>query len=64
MTRTILAMLACSVLSCAQPSSSTVTGSYKFSTPQTPKGIEEVAMIVRSLASVPQVSVATLRPQP
>ena len=59
MTRTILAMLACSVLSCAQSSSSSVTGSYKFITPQTSQGMEEVATIVRSVASVPQVSVDT-----
>lgn len=59
MTRTILAMLACSVLSCAQPSSSTLMGSCKFTTPQTPQGMEEAATIVRSVASVPQVSVDT-----
>jgi hypothetical protein len=59
MTRTTLAALACSVLSHAQPSSSTVMGSYKFTTPQTPQGMEEVAMIVRTVASVPQVSVDT-----
>jgi len=59
MMRTILAMLAGSVLSYAQPSSPTLMGSYKFTTPQTPQGMEEVAMIVRSVAFVPQVSVDT-----
>jgi hypothetical protein len=57
MTRTILAMFACSVLSYAQPSQPTMTGSYKFTTPQTPQGMEEAATVVRTVASVPQVSV-------
>jgi hypothetical protein len=56
MTRTILAILACSVLLSAQTSNSTITASYKLTTPQTPQGLDEVAKIVRTVASVPQVS--------
>jgi hypothetical protein len=57
MTRTILTLLACSAVTWAQPSSPTLMGFYKFTAPQTPQGMEEVAMIVRGVASVPQVSV-------
>jgi hypothetical protein len=56
MRRTILAILTCSVISPAQPSA-TVTGTYHFITPQTAQSLQEAETIVRSVASVPQVSV-------
>lgn len=56
-TRIVVAILACSAISHAQPSSTTVTGTYHFTTPQTTKGLQEAATIVRTVASAPQVSV-------
>jgi hypothetical protein len=57
MKRTILALAACSVLSQAQTSSGTVTGTWHFTTPQTPQGLQEAVTIVRTVAALPQVSV-------
>jgi hypothetical protein len=57
MRRTILAILACSVISPAQPSSATVTGTWRFATTQPDHSLQEAATIVRTVASVPQVSV-------
>jgi hypothetical protein len=57
MTRTIMVMLTCSVISPAQPSATTVPGTYHFNTPQTAQSLQEAATIVRTVASVPQVSV-------
>jgi hypothetical protein len=59
MTRTIMAILACLGISHAQPSSTTVTGTYHFTTPQTHQGLQEAATIIRTVASAPQVSVDT-----
>jgi len=56
MMRTILAILICAVLSPAQPSA-TLTGTYRFATPQSAQGLQEAETIVRSVASVSQVSV-------
>lgn len=56
MTRTILAILTCSVISPAQPSA-TVTGTWRFATTQPAQGLQEAATIVRTVASVSQVSV-------
>jgi hypothetical protein len=58
MMRTILGILACSLISHAQ-TSTTATGVYRFTTPQTPQGLQEATTIVRTVASVPQVSVDT-----
>ena len=57
MTRTILVLLVCSVLTCAQSAPTSVTGSYKFTTPQTTQSMEEIAKLLRSVASVPQVTI-------
>jgi hypothetical protein len=54
MTRTILA---CSVISSAQPSSATVTGTYHFTTQQSAQSLQEAATLIRSVASVSEVSV-------
>jgi hypothetical protein len=56
MTRTILALLACSVISQSQTAAPTATGSYHFVTPQSQRGLEEAATIVKTVASAPQVS--------
>jgi len=61
MVRIILATLACSVISYTQVSSNAVTGktvmgTYHFTTQQTAQGWKEAATIVRTVASVPQVS--------
>jgi hypothetical protein len=52
-----MAILAFSGASQAQPSSTVVTGTYHFTTPQTAKGLQEAATIVRTVASAPQASV-------
>ncbi len=57
MTRTVLMILAGAVLSQAQPSSVTVAGTYRFTTPQTQKGLDEAVTVIRTVAAVPQVSV-------
>lgn len=46
-------------LTWAQPSLPTLMGSYRFTTPQTPQGMEESAKLIRTVASVTQVSVDT-----
>ena len=56
MTRTILALLTCSVISLAQPSP-TVTGTYHFTTPQPAQSLQEAATVVKTVAAVPQVSI-------
>jgi len=55
-TRIIVAILACSVISHAQLSSKTVTGTYHFATPQTAQGLQEAATVIKSVAAAPQVS--------
>src|ERR1700722_11565498 len=55
LTRTILAILACSVILPAQPSA-TVTGNYHFTTPQSPQSLQEAATIIKTVASAQQVS--------
>lgn len=57
MTRVIVVILTCSVISHAQPSAATVTGTYHFTTPQTAVSLQEAATLIRSVASIPQVSV-------
>jgi hypothetical protein len=57
MTRTILMIFACSVLSQAQPSSVTVASTYRFTTRQTQKGLDEAVTIIRTVAAVPQASI-------
>ena len=47
--------MACSVISPAQPSP-TVTGSYHFTTPQSPQSLQEAATIIKTVASAQQVS--------
>jgi hypothetical protein len=59
MTRMIVAILACSVTSHAQPSSRTVTGTYRFSTPQTLPSLQEATTIIRTVSATPEVSVDT-----
>ena len=56
-TRIIVAVLACSVISHAQPASKTVEGAYHFTTPQTAQSLQEAATIVRTVAAIPQLSV-------
>jgi hypothetical protein len=55
MTRTILAILTCSVISSAQPSA-TVTGTWHFATPLSAQSLGEAETIVKVVASVSQVS--------
>jgi hypothetical protein len=57
--RMTVAILAASVISHAQPSSTTVTGTYRFSTPQTLPSLQEAATIIRTVAATPEVSVDT-----
>jgi hypothetical protein len=57
LTRTILVVLTWSVVSPAQSTSATVPGAYHFSTSQSVQSLQEAATILRSVASVPQVSV-------
>ena len=57
MTRTILAILTCSVISPAQSSSATATGTYHFTTPQSAQSLQEAATVIRTVASVSEVSV-------
>jgi hypothetical protein len=56
MTRTILAILTCAVVSSAEPSP-TVTGNYHFATPQSAQSLQEAATIVRTVAALPGASV-------
>jgi hypothetical protein len=55
----IVAILACSVISHAQLASTTVMGTYHFTSLQTVQGLQEAATIIRTVASAPQVSVDT-----
>jgi hypothetical protein len=62
MTRTILAILVCSFLSYeqlahAQTAPTTVTGTFRFTTPQIQQSLNEAVTIIRTVAAVPQVSV-------
>jgi hypothetical protein len=57
MTRTILSLLACAVLSQAQPSTVPLTGTYRFSSPPTQQSLNEAVTILKTVAAVPQVSV-------
>jgi hypothetical protein len=57
MTRTLLAILTCSVISPAQPSSATVTGTYHFTTPQSAQSLHEAETVIRTVAWVQEVSV-------
>lgn len=59
MSRIIAAILACSVISHAQISSATVTGTYHFTSSQTVQSLQEAATIIRTVASAPQTSVDT-----
>ncbi len=56
MMRTILALLACSVLSYAQHSPATVTGSYHFTTPQTEQSVEQAATLIKVVCDVSDAS--------
>src|SRR5580692_11149511 len=55
MTRTILAILTCSVILPAEPSP-TVTGTYHFTTPQSAKSLQEAESILKAVASITEVS--------
>jgi hypothetical protein len=54
--RTILALVACSVVSHAQTAPANVAGTYHFTTPQTPRSMEEAAGMIRLVAPVSQAS--------
>ncbi len=57
MTRIIMAILACSVITRAQPPSRTVEGAYHFTTPQTARSLQEAATVVQTVAPTPKVSI-------
>lgn len=52
MSRTILALLACSIVAYAE---TPVTGTYHFTTPLTQQGISEATTVLKSVAAVSQV---------
>jgi hypothetical protein len=54
--RTILFILTCSAIARAQSQPINVTGTYRFTTPITEQGLREAATIVRTVASLSQVS--------
>ncbi len=56
MTRIILVILACSLVSRSEPLSKTVEGTYHFTTPQTTQSLKEAATLARTVAWLPQLS--------
>lgn len=54
MTRTVPAILACSILLQAQHSTTTVTGTYHFTSPQTLQSLTEAAKLIKFVAPVQQ----------
>jgi type II secretory pathway component GspD/PulD (secretin) len=56
MTRTALTLLICSALSYAQGPAAAVTGTYHFTTPLSPQGVAEATTLIKTVASLPQVS--------
>ena len=57
MTRIILSIFVCSVLSLAQTPPANVKGTYRFAASLTPRDLNEAATVVKSVAEVPQVSI-------
>lgn len=56
MTRSVQLLLVFSICLWSQSAPTNVTSKYHFTTPQTPQSLDEAAALVRTVASVPQVS--------